>query len=163
MTQRSPQQFVNQFMNPYKKYKNPSYKPTETIAIAPPLIDINGPIPRTTENPSQHIKMSIRLPRGIVTSLTLKKNILSLWLLYTADEDELDLENIVEYREANRIEDIGKFTEMANTLISAFVYKCLEDWDKETGKGLSDFVTEKMIEDLLEDYILYSTVIGLLG
>lgn len=36
------------------------------------------------------------------------------------------------------------------TQASDFIYKCLEEWPYDDGKGLSDFVMEKMAEDFLD-------------
>lgn len=130
------------------------------------LADRNPPIVsnKSNSNPSQHIKMSVRLPKGIVTSLTIKKNIIALWLLYTCDPEALSTE-IIDSSEANNIlcpEDIKKDEETISKSVSSFIYKCLEKWENETGKGLSDFITEMMIEDLLEDYVLYENLLPLI-
>ena len=153
-----------QDMNPYAgKYKaEPSLlKP----AVAPTrckLADLHPPI--NAISTSQHIKMSVRLPKGIVTSLTIKKNIIALWLLYTCDPESLhtellDVEDIMEHM---TIEDVIEDEKTISKLISVFVYKCLEGWENETGKGLSDFVTELMIEDFLDEYPLYENLMPLI-
>jgi len=43
-----------------------------------------------------------------------------------------------------------------------FVYNCLDDWDREDGKGLSDFVLTRMICEMLEegDFLEYKRVLG---
>jgi hypothetical protein len=141
--------------------------------------------PPKHSQPSQHIKISIRLKRGIVTSLTLKKSIIAIWLLYTADTDVLPLEQLEELmavaggttrattiaaagtleaqKELENLENLknlNAFKEKANELVNDFVYECLEDWDKDTGKGLSEFVTEIMIADFLEDYDQYELILN---
>lgn len=108
--------------------------------------------PITSPQQTQHIKISVRLPKGIVTSFTIKKNIIALWLLYTSDTDYLDIYSLLDSLDS---EDLNKFSEKVSKLINNFVYKCLNEWTKESGKGLSDFITEKMIEDFLDDYPLY--------
>ncbi len=146
---------------------------------------------------TQHIKLSVRLPKGIVTSLTIKKNIIALWLLYTSDPSYIDIDSINKWVEQSlngvsnqagntgnndidtimkpkEIEDaleadlaavaeakkeLEKIQEKINRSINNFVHKCIGKWIKESGKGLSDFVTEMMIEDLLEDYKLYTIVL----
>lgn len=111
---------------------------------------------------AQHLKISVRLPRGIVTSLTLKKNILVLWILYTADPDLFYIDiignNVVELQE----EHIKKDKDAIWKLINDFVYKCLDNWSKETGRGLSDYITECMIEDFLDDYEIYEKLLPLI-
>ncbi|MCP3683845.1 MAG: hypothetical protein GY861_14265 [bacterium] len=120
--------------------------------------------PSNSPTNSQHIRISVRLPRGIVTSLTLKKNIIAIWLLYRAPsrKDPQWILDIIEKGEDIK-EDIKPDTIM--TIINTFVYSCLESWDKDTGKGLSDFVTELMIDEALEpnDHSIYSTLMGLIG
>jgi len=37
------------------------------------------------------------------------------------------------------------------TVLMDFVYKQLDSWEKDNGKGLSDFITDRMIESMLED------------
>lgn len=89
---------------------------------------------------SQHIKMSIRLNRGVVTSLTIKKNIITLWLLFSEANTNLDLSDIKDI-------DFKKISKMVND----FVYDCMNHWENDTGKGLSDFITERMIQDIIND------------
>ncbi len=155
-----------QDMNPYAgKYKRPITPPEPLLKLAdknPPIV----PIARTSPVTSQHIKMSVRLPKGIVTSLTIKKNIIALWILYTCDPETLNTE-IIDSSEASEAqsltqEDIIEDEETIYKLVNTFVYKCLEGWDKESGKGLSDFVTELMIEDFLDDYDLYESLLPLI-
>ena len=134
------------------------------------LCDKNLPI-TPSQTPSLHIKISVRLgkgSKGIVTSLTIKKNTVALWLLYTCDPEVLHT-NIINEEEREKgaelkPEDIQKDKDTVSQLISEFVYKCLEGWDKETGRGLSDFVTELMTKDILdeEDHYNYSELMRLL-
>lgn len=113
------------------------------------------PIPNQS-NPSQHIKISVRLKRGIVTSLTIKKNIIALWIIFGNAFDDCEVSGL----KGTEIIDPKNITaQMISDKVNDFVYKCLEGWDRDTGRGLSDFVTEKMIEDFLEDYEEYGEVI----
>ena len=106
---------------------------------------------------SQHIKISVRLPRGIVTSLTLKKNIIALWMLYRTPL-ESDPEQVCDLIENGDPVKDDTIKEMA----TRFVYRSLEHWEHDTGKGLSDFVTELMIEDALEmeDHSIYQMIMA---
>ena len=90
---------------------------------------------------SQHIKMSLRISNK-VTSITIKKNIIVLWLIFS---DKIDLEDL---------EDLD--FEKVSVVINNFVYSCLNGWDKDTGKGLSEFITDMMIKDFLDDSYTYS-------
>ena len=86
----------------------------------------------TQSNSTDTVKISLRINPGYpVTSLTIKKNIVSLWTLLRTDGDSNDSDD-------NPIR-----------LISAFVYNSLALWKKETGQGLSDFITELLIKDML--------------
>ncbi len=102
-----------------------------------------------------HMKISIRLPRGIVTSITLKNNIIAIWLLYRTPREH-DVEQVCELLEKREpVKD-----DTVRAMVMSFVYDCLEMWEKDTGKGLSDFITEKMIGDCLEedDHFLYKAL-----
>lgn len=112
---------------------------------------LSEPLPTPLPSISHHLKMSVRLSNGSVTSLTIKKNIIALWLLFTYNPEEfLDMlnftiqENLILYKRLNK-------------RVMEFVYECLKEWKKETGKGLSTFITESMIKELLEeeDYITF--------
>ena len=92
---------------------------------------------------TQHIKMSIRLSNGIVTSLTIKKNIVALWIIFAKTNSDIDLTTELNF-------------DKLSSLVNTFVYKCMNDWKQNTGKGLSDFITEKMIRNILNDGNTYS-------
>lgn len=84
------------------------------------------------------LRFSIRIS-GTVTSLSLRRNIVSLWLVLNLEDIEgIDLQ--------------GK--------VSNFIYSCLSKWEKDTGKGFSDFVSDLMIEDILdsEDFDKYKQI-----
>lgn len=92
------------------------------------------------KNKESALRFSIRIA-GSVTSLSLRRNLVSLWLtLNTQDETVGDYQ--------------GK--------VSNFIYSCLSKWDKDTAKGFSDFVSEKMIQDILErrDFIKYKRILS---
>lgn len=123
-----------------------------------------GALPKSLNKPpsSQHIKLSVRLPRGIVTSLTLKNNIIALWLLYRTPTKS-DPEQVIDLLE----EGLAIKEDTIKEMVSSFVYKSLDKWEHDTGKGLSDYVTELMIEDALEnedsnDYTIYESLMGLI-
>lgn len=108
---------------------------------------------------SAHVRISVRIPKGIVTSLTIKKNIIAIWLLFRTPLST-DKEMVIDLIENK--EEIGNNT--IPDMINSFVHSCLDEWDKNTGKGLSDYITEKMIGELLEenDHIIYRTLMGLI-
>ena len=86
------------------------------------------------------IRFSIRITSKSVTSVSLKKNICSLWLLLS----EVSSNKNREYK----------------YIVSNFIYSSLNKWNKDTAKGFSDFITEEMIQEILEkdDFILYSKI-----
>lgn len=83
------------------------------------------------------MKVSIRV-LGKVTSFTLRKDIVSLWIVLN------NLEEAKRYR--NEVID--------------FSNQCLVYWNKDTGKGFSEFITTHMIQDILEkgDFNTYKQV-----
>lgn len=98
-----------------------------------------------TKTQSHSIRIPIRLsqsnnPDGIskVSSLSLKKNICALWLLL------LDVQEGKDGKE--RITD--------------FVYDCIDKWENDSAKGLSEFISEKMICEMLQtdDYKEYRKI-----
>ncbi len=106
-------------------------------------------IGKTQERKTQDIKKSgarhalrysIRIG-GSVTSLSLRRNLVALWL-------SLNIEKI-------GLEDLqGK--------VSNFIYECLGKWKGDTGKGFSDFVSEMMIADVLDedDFYKYQEILA---
>lgn len=139
----------------YKKgFKDQYNKDSAPVSSASPSTPVKSP---STQTPSQHIKISVRLPRGIVTSLTLKKNIIAIWMLYRTPL-ESDPEKVCDLIEDAMPVKEDTIKEMA----TRFVYRCIDKWDHDTGKGLSDFVTELMIEDALEmeDHAIYQMIMS---
>ena len=91
---------------------------------------------------SQSIKIPIRIGKSnSVSSLSLKKSIVALWILL---------------HEINAKEAKGKLID--------FVYKCVDLWEEDNAKGFSDFVTERLIKDMLDirDFKEYLQIRGTL-
>jgi hypothetical protein len=85
--------------------------------------------------PNQHIKFTIRLQEK-VTSLTLKKNIITLWFILNFDQGSKPVTKTV-------ILDS----------VSDFIDSWKDKWttiNKKNGKGLSDYITEKMVYSFLD-------------
>lgn len=82
------------------------------------------------------INITIRI-NGSVTSVSLKKNLVALWLLLN-----------------------GGYKKWRMVIVD-FVYCCLDEWEGESAKGFSDFVSDKMFEDFLEasDVLLYKKIV----
>lgn len=91
------------------------------------------------------LRYSIRIS-GSVTSLSLRRNLVSLWLTLTTDQ----------VREFNSVAKSN-----LNGKVLNFIYKCLNEWKEDNGKGLSEFVSEKMIQDILdlEDHAKYKSIL----
>lgn len=67
---------------------------------------------------------------GKTTSITLKKNIVSLWILLI---------------------DIELSESKIKQEITNFVYECANIWEGKSAKGFSDFITEQIILSILEE------------
>lgn len=78
------------------------------------------------------LRYSIRIS-GSVTSISLRRNLVSLWLC-------LNIDSVVEI-------DRGKL----QGKVQNFIYSCIDEWKKDNAKGLSDFVSDKMIEDIIDE------------
>jgi len=91
------------------------------------------------------IRFSIRITPKSVSSVSLKKNITSLWLLLSTDIDK-------------RIHCISR--DRCKNSVTDFIYKNLNTWEKDSAKGFSDFITEKMINEILEkeDFTQYQKI-----
>jgi len=91
----------------------------------------------TKTNLTGSLRISIRIS-STVTSLSIKKNLIALWILLSEEDPK-----------------------QTKDLITEFVYTCLDKWDKETAKGFSDFVSEKLIQNMLEkeDYRDYRRIL----
>ena len=101
------------------------------------------------KEPKIQLQQSIRIPLRIsnsVTSLSLKKNLIALWILLRDNVQHNDpiLQPL-----------------KSKDLLTDFVYNCLDQWEEDTAKGFSDFVSEKLIESILEenDYIEYKKIL----
>ena len=86
---------------------------------------------------SKSFRIAVRI-NGSVTSISMRKNITALWLV---------------------LSDIGKVKQ--KDFILDFVYSSLDLWNGDTAKGFSDFVSEKMIAQILEkdDYHEYKKIL----
>lgn len=94
---------------------------------------------------STALRYSIRIS-GSVTSISLRRNLVSLWLTLNTDD-------IKEFNSGVK----GKL----NGLVQNFIYGCLSDWKQDNGKGFSDFVSDMMIKDILdrEDFRKYRQIL----
>lgn len=87
---------------------------------------------------TQVVKFNVKL-NGYATSVTLRKDIVSLWILLTEDTNP----------------DV-------NLLVQDFIHDVvLKLWKKFHGRGLSDFVTSCMIRSVLtsRDYSMYTKIL----
>ena len=82
----------------------------------------------------ESLKYSLRIG-GRVTSITLKRNIVSLWLTLSDFDISGD----------------------PHSYILDFIYNTLDNWEKDNAKGLSNFVTQEIIKSMLEkrDFVRY--------
>ncbi len=91
------------------------------------------------------LKFSIRITDK-VTSISLRKNIISLWL--------------VKSKQTNKNPTRDAVLTNIQTRIQNFIYLCLTNWEQNTGKGLSDYISEKMIQEILTntDFVQYKQI-----
>jgi hypothetical protein len=91
------------------------------------------------------LRYSVRIA-GSVTSLSLRRNLVALWLTLNTDE-------IVDFNSGVK----GSL----NGLVLNFIYKCIAKWKKNNGRGLSDFVSDMMIQDIVDsdDYAKYKSIL----
>lgn len=97
---------------------------------------------------SLSVKFPIRMG-DFVTSISLKKNICSLWLIM-----------VIPQRTSNSIIDMVTENKLHRGLILDFCHQSLNEWDEDTARGFSDFITHRMVEEILdsEDYIEYKRI-----
>lgn len=95
------------------------------------------------------LRFSIRVysdefPSGKVTTITLNKKIVILWVMFGTKN--MTLEN------KQGIHDRIEF------LLTEFIYETLNHWKHPDGSGLSNFVTDHLIRDFLskKDYKKYN-------
>ena len=74
---------------------------------------------------NESLRFSIRVD-GSVTSISLRRNVVSLWLLFS------------------------EITKDKQEAILTFIYDCIDKWENTTAKGLSSYILETMIKDILE-------------
>lgn len=111
-------------------YKQPAVKPEKAKRA------------KTKPLPGNSMRISVRIA-SVVTSLSIKKNLIALWILLGEEE-------------------LSEGSEQVKRLLTDFVYECLDQWDHCTAKGFSDFVSDKLIESILEvdDYNSYKRILG---
>jgi hypothetical protein len=88
---------------------------------------------------SKHLKFPCKL-NGSSTSVTVKKDIICIWFIFS------------EYRKM----DVSEIY----PLVQEIVNECAEEWIFSSGKGFSDFVTDKIIYKTLNnaDFSTYKRV-----
>lgn len=80
-------------------------------------------------NSNKTITIPIRV-QGRTTSITLKKNVVVLWILFTIPGNNT--------------------RSQLKGMVLDFVYHSLDKWKGATAKGLSDFIINRMILELLD-------------
>ena len=90
------------------------------------------------------IRVPIRID-GNVTSVSLRKNVVALWLFLNADDD-------------------GDSNNEPSFHLRNFVYTCLDTWNNTSAKGFSDYITDRMFSDFLdtEEFTEYKKILDTL-
>jgi hypothetical protein len=96
-----------------------------------------------TKKTKRTTTISIRV-LGASTSITIRNDILALWVLMQGD----DIEGIERIRQK----------------LSSFVLDTLSDWKGSSAKGLSEYITKRMIESFLEkrDIRMYRKILDVI-
>jgi len=90
----------------------------------------------------EKLNNSLRFPIRILgssTSLSIRRSVVALWLTLTTEDDVK-----TPYKD----------------IISDFIYTCINSWEGQSAKGLSEYVAERMLQDILEkeDYKRYQKI-----
>jgi len=133
---------------------------------------------------SNNIKLSIRIS-SVVTSISLKKSTVAIYLSLFLPEKEtlslfeklsqipqksqLEVETALNGENKREVQKIKKLQIKINSLLYSFIHSHLDEWKEQDGKGLSEFITEKMILKILEflpekereKFILFSSLLKL--
>jgi len=133
---------------------------------------------------SNNIKLSIRIS-SVVTSISLKKSTIAIYLSLFLPEKEtlslfeklsqipqksqLEVETALNGENKREVQKIKKLQIKINSLLYSFIHSHLDEWKEQDGKGLSEFITEKMILKILEflpekereKFILFSSLLKL--
>jgi hypothetical protein len=75
-------------------------------------------------------------PKGKVTSVTLRKSSVILWILFGTQNFSFETPD-------------GYYAR-CEALTTSFIYKCMDNWPHPDGRGLSDFVLDLMHKDFLD-------------
>jgi len=133
---------------------------------------------------SNNIKLSIRIS-SVVTSISLKKSTVAIYLSLFLPEKEtlslfeklsqipqksqLEVETALNGENKREVQKIKKLQIKINSLLYSFIHSHLDEWKEQDGKGLSEFITEKIILKILEflpekereKFILFSSLLKL--
>lgn len=98
-----------------------------------------------------HIKFSVRLSglNGKPTSLTLKKDTIVLWFLFSNNKEVIKVRENVN-KKIKKINKSELYSVYIEPLIQDFVLEQINLWEDESGKGLSEFVTKNMIRSIMD-------------
>ena len=98
--------------------------------------NITTKTPKTSKMP-KNIRFSIRLSSQSVTSISINTQILLLWLLFQPKTSQKDPNSLKLHH--------------CKAICTDFFISQMKHWLYNTGKGLSEFLTEAMIRDILEE------------
>lgn len=103
------------------------------------------------DNLSSHIKFSVRLSglNGKPTSLTLKKDTIALWFLFSGNKAVTKARDLMNAK-IKKINKSELYPVYIEPLIQDFVLEQVSLWNGDSGKGLSDFVTKNMLSSIMD-------------
>jgi len=125
---------------------------------------------------SSSIKLSIRIS-SVVTSISLKKSTIAIYMSLFLEEkkviylleklSQIEKDIALNGKTKKELQKIKKLQVKINSFIYSFIHSHLDEWKEQDGKGLSEFITEKMILKILEylpekeneKFILFSSLL----
>lgn len=118
--------------------KNPENQLNQLNQLNSKNIENTDPVSNASNTATSNYKVSVRLIPGnkIVTSISINTKLLSLWLLISVitkmESDPKEAEVL--------IKKVAHQSSLRN-YISDFIHKKLTYWNKDSGKGLSDYIS----------------------
>lgn len=98
----------------------------------------NQTIPKS-RNTTRSLRFSLRLSNQKVTSVSINTNIVILFLLFHPKLQQTNPEKI----------KFPTSSYTAKAIVTDYMISCLSKWNQNSGKGLSDWMTDKLLQYIL--------------
>lgn len=96
----------------------------------------------------KNTKFSIRLSSQSVTSISINTHIILLWLIFQPKTSS-KLKNVPFPSDVKVLQT--NLLRYCKSICTDFFISQMKNWPYNSGKGLSDFLTEAMIQDILQE------------